>query len=633
MSGGGGGKGGGKGGGGSQVIGYRYFFGIHMGIGRGPVDELCEIKVGDRTAWSGSVTSNTKFDISQPNLFGGEKKEGGIIGKLDVLMGGSTQVLPPDDSYDVDTSGFIGSLVSSGLTSYRSLRRLFGANVPSAVTVTGTAGGNGLYARTTANDGSIYYSAVIGGSLWTIRRDGFKRWVISNGTTTYRSFSLLGVEAETPEQVVAWRTVGITQGGFNFEINDYDKIEVTSPVVGITVTANYSLVPHFRRMFTVYFDGIISMNNPYPKPWKFRVRRVLQGWDGDVWQPGLAAIQLGDIRAMNPAHIIYECLTNREWGRGMSRDLIDEDAFLDVATTLYGEGFGLCLRWSRTDTIQNFVQSVLNHIGGVMFTSRTTGKMTLRLIRGDYDINTLPTFTHDTGLLDVGDSAVASVSLGVNEVKVTYRDPKTDEDLVVRVSNLAAIQAAGGAVNTSSREYKGLPTAELATRVAQRDLRANSVSLRKFTVTLDRRGRVVEPGAVFVISDPSRAIPATVVRAATVEDGTLTDGKIKITAVQDVFSLPQASWAVKVPNTWVPPDTSACLDVHKVFEVPYFMLAGNLRRADFAFLDENDGYLGTVCGQGKSLNAGYRIAVRSGASTPDDQPDSDDFFCGYTPPP
>ena len=33
------------------VAGYRYLFGIHMGVCRGPIDELVEIRVGDRTAW------------------------------------------------------------------------------------------------------------------------------------------------------------------------------------------------------------------------------------------------------------------------------------------------------------------------------------------------------------------------------------------------------------------------------------------------------------------------------------------------------------------------------------------------------------------------------------------------------
>lgn len=74
------------------TIGYKYYMGLHMGIGRGEMDELCEIKVGDRQAWQGSVTGNARIRIDKPKLFGGTKAEGGIDGYLDVMMGGPTQI-------------------------------------------------------------------------------------------------------------------------------------------------------------------------------------------------------------------------------------------------------------------------------------------------------------------------------------------------------------------------------------------------------------------------------------------------------------------------------------------------------------------------------------------------------------
>ncbi len=32
------------------TVGFRYLFGIHMGLSRGPVDEIVEIKVGEKVA-------------------------------------------------------------------------------------------------------------------------------------------------------------------------------------------------------------------------------------------------------------------------------------------------------------------------------------------------------------------------------------------------------------------------------------------------------------------------------------------------------------------------------------------------------------------------------------------------------
>lgn len=77
------------------TIGYKYYLGLHM-VAVQDAQELLEIQVGERTAWSGSVTSNQSISINAENLFGGEKKEGGVKGTLDVMFGGSTQ---PKNSY------------------------------------------------------------------------------------------------------------------------------------------------------------------------------------------------------------------------------------------------------------------------------------------------------------------------------------------------------------------------------------------------------------------------------------------------------------------------------------------------------------------------------------------------------
>ncbi|MCO1336695.1 hypothetical protein MO867_20420, partial [Microbulbifer sp. OS29] len=101
------------------------------------------------------------------------------------------------------------------------------------------------------------------------------------------------------------------------------------------------LVPAFRRCCTLFYDGMISVSNPYPKPWTFRWRRALKGWDGDVWYADKAKILLDDdnIHAMNPAHILVQCNTDRRWGRGLPRDRLDLDSYQAAADQLHAEGF------------------------------------------------------------------------------------------------------------------------------------------------------------------------------------------------------------------------------------------------------------------------------------------------------
>lgn len=82
----------------AQTLGYRYFMSIHMGIGRGPLNEVAEIRVGDITAYDTPIDlkdSGQYIEIYEPNLFGGDKKEGGIRGAMYCYNGAADQELQP----------------------------------------------------------------------------------------------------------------------------------------------------------------------------------------------------------------------------------------------------------------------------------------------------------------------------------------------------------------------------------------------------------------------------------------------------------------------------------------------------------------------------------------------------------
>lgn len=425
------------GGGKKQTIGYRYYFALHMGLGRGPVNEITEIRVGDITAYGVPINlkdSGQLITINRPDLFGGEKKEGGIQGPCYVYNGAEDQVLQ-------------GALASSVGT------------LPSI-------------------------AAQLGGD-----------------------------------------------------------------------------VPNFRGVVTLWFDGLVAAMNPYPKEWSFRVRRYDAGWFNDnPWYPGKARVVLvsengGTIHAMNGAHMLYEINTNPEWGRGMPADLIDEDSYIAAANQLCSEGMGLCIPWFRQESIKDFIPVIINHIGGVQYVDRETGKMTLRLVRGDYDPDDLPLFTPDTGLLDVVDDDASGEETSYNEIVIKGFDPTTKEDIMVRVHNLAAIQSQGEIISNTI-EYRGLATRDLCSRVALRELKVQ-LPLRKMNVILDRRGWRIAPGMPFRISHPAKGINNMILRAGEARDGTLTDGKITVKSVQDIFGMPETSYITPPGSGWTPPSFTA----------------------------------------------------------------------------
>lgn len=81
--------------GGKVTIGFWYQMGILFGLCSGPIDALRKINGAGRLAWSGNVTTSDTIYINAPNLYGGEKKEGGIQGYCDVAMGEADQAPNP----------------------------------------------------------------------------------------------------------------------------------------------------------------------------------------------------------------------------------------------------------------------------------------------------------------------------------------------------------------------------------------------------------------------------------------------------------------------------------------------------------------------------------------------------------
>jgi hypothetical protein len=270
---------------------------------------------------------------------------------------------------------------------------------------------------------------------------------------------------------------------------------------------------------------------------------------------------------------------------------------------------------------------VIDHIGATIYTNRTTGKIALKLIREVADTSTLPLFEPGSGLLDVREAPIVSTNY-VNEVKLTYRDPISDEDRVVKVDNLASLQASQGVFNSVAKSYPGIPTAGLATRVAQRDLRTMGVQLRKFTLVLDRRAWDITPGDAIRVRDLMRGIRETVVRIGRYEDGTLTDGKITVTALQDMFALPDAAYVEQQPII-APPSLDPCVGRFELFEMPYALLARVAEPGEFAAVTDDQCYFGTALEQGRSVNLSYQLAVRAGLPEAADEPAETGGFCGY----
>lgn len=327
--------------------------------------------------------------------------------------------------------------------------------------------------------------------------------------------------------------------------------------------------------------------------------------DTEIKQLRMTIPATGQIRAMNPAHIIYECYTNGDWGRGLDPDQwLNTDSFVTAAQALFDEGFGLCLKWTRQDTIEAFVQQVINHIGAVVYPSREDGLINLKLIRNDYDPETLPVFTTDTGILRIDEDQTSFPHTAINELIVSYIDATTGDPRQVRVQNLASMQSSG-AINSKTVEYPGIPHADLALRVAQRDLRVHSADLRRLTLVMDRRAHTLNPGSVFIIDDAARNLDNVIVRVGAIDDDE--QGQFIVQVVQDVFGLSAASYA-SAPVTGTPPSTDPLPALEgRIVEASYYDLLRRMTGPEFSALTEEEAYVFLLGARPQTISPDYRV--------------------------
>lgn len=671
-----------------QTAGYRYSMGLHFGICHGPIDKLLRIIVGERSAWAGEQTANGSLSVNVPSLFGGDEREGGLVGSAHVMMGASTQTLPSAVAGMLPSPApaFRGifSLLYNGQISANNpyvkpfafkLQRIFAgwhggsawypekAAIPVGTDTIGAGlaairvadpvswsadasavpdhqAGDTLILITKRTDGSAE-SPPLALSGWTTPPDG--TWPTNNpeGGMSQRvqwkvdvdnSVDLITIAANEIGVLFIYRNVAVGQVA-TYSPEGFDT-QIEAPVLGTDNPGG----SWFWQVFTS--TGTQVEIAPPGAPAIFDQSPNLGGGDILVTEvstptsqspPGLvaqfagstamssAAIELipqpssQDIIAMNPAHIIYQCVTDPVWGMGYPTQAIDVDSFEAAADTLYTEGFGLCMLWSRQEELGAFIRTVLDHIGAVFYSDPKTGKFGLRLLRADYDPNALQVFNEGNV---VALESFQRVGYGdtVNEITVVFRDAGTNKDTPVTVQNLANVQAQG-AVVSQTRQYPGLPSASLALRVAQRDLIAASTPLAKARIVVNRSAWDLFPGDVLKLNWPKLGLVGIVFRVLGVDYGTLTDGTITVDIAEDVFGLPAGSYAAQEPPGWVEPDTTPDPVVDQaILEVPYRTLATALTAGELANLDSDAAYMSALAAKPSQTALQFSIASRVGSA-------------------
>jgi hypothetical protein len=290
--------------------------------------------------------------------------------------------------------------------------------------------------------------------------------------------------------------------------------------------------------------------------------------------------------------MIYECLTNTDWGMGAPSTIIDTDAFEAAGITLYDERLGLSMIWTRQTTIEAFVTEILDHIQATLFVNPRTGLITIKLMRDDYDVATLREITIDNAKLsNFQRKAWGEIA---NEVTVTWTNPENEQEETVTAQDLAGI-ATQGTIIPSGRNYYGVRTSALAMILASRDLRMSAAPIASLEAELDRSAWDLLPGEVVKVTWAEHGLSSVVMRVGPVDYGKPGQPTIRASLLEDIFSFSSANYSEPPSSGWNSGGQAAdAMDYSRVITIPAFFAARLGAAADAAYPEVAAGILAST---------------------------------------
>ena len=626
----------------SVTVGYKYYVGMHMILCHGPIDKLLRIQVDERDAWLGSRDGG-QISINQPNLFGGESREGGIQGTVDFETGHAGQSqnsylvsklgayvpafrgvvgmvlrqvymgLNPylkkwsfrlqrihvrqnglRQWYDskaeiriagqfkqrqailfcIDKSGSMDTIVSGSTTRLQLVKQQLNdildqinvlrkdSNVKVDIAICGWSGGNTTASWIDAQDGDFtsaknFVNSIVtdgGGTNFASPFTFANYWFGTNANTGGRKDTMLFITDGEPSPI---------ESADNATVVGHDLITRT----GQFAASNNASVD-------IYAINIDLGNTTYTQmvdntPWDGVP--VVTSTDTSALYNAVFFAIMGDSSAMNPAHIIRECLTDPLWGMGYLDSDIDDVAFQAAADRLYSENMGISIIWDTQTTIEEFIKLILRHIDATLYVDRISGRFVLKLVRADYNESTL--LVLDPSNIDnISDFVRPSFGELTNSVTVSYWNSIVSGTSALTVQDIALAQQQGAVIGTSV-SYEGFVDPITASRAAQRDLKALSTPIASCTIITNRVAENLNIGSVFKLTWPDYDLDELVMRVTSIGFGDGKNNRIRIQCAQDVFALPDEAYVVPPPPQWEDPTQDpAPVTFRSVFELPYFEL-------------------------------------------------------------
>ena len=272
---------------------------------------------------------------------------------------------------------------------------------------------------------------------------------------------------------------------------------------------------------------------------------------------------------INPAEAIYQILTNEWIGIGINPSLLDLDSLRSLGQTCYDEGNGVSIQVTAETSGTKVIQEILRQIDGVAYQDPETGKITFKLIRDDYDENTIPVFD-SSDIVAVKNFSKSGWNEVTSQVKITFPQRDSSSQKVA----IAQDMAISNMLNRLKSTTISMPFCydkDLANRLAQRELSHLSVPLFRMTIEMNRNAYALRPGDVIKISWPEYGFDEIIMRIQEFDLGSLLDGKIVVKCIQDKFAISSVVMSSPENTGWTAPQYDPVdITESRIIEMPRF---------------------------------------------------------------
>jgi len=340
-------------------------------------------------------------------------------------------------------------------------------------------------------------------------------------------------------------------------------------------------IPAFRGTCQYVFEGGYVGTSTSIPPISFIVERIPDGLGLAAYHPGAERVNLYDA---NPMNVAYEILTDSDWGLHISTSLVDTVNFQEAAVTLHNEGNGFSLVLDREMEAVELLKEIERQIDGLFYFDKFLGQWKVVLDRFDYDEADL-LLVDSSNLVELAHYSRATWEETTNQVNLKFQMRSDNfREAYAMAQDMANYTIQGGAVSVEV-VYPGVKDAPLANRLAWRDLRTLSYPLAKAEIVVNRTLYQLIPGSAFKFTHERLGVENMIMRVTRVDYGQLGQGQIRISCVEDVFSVTGGAFGDPPSSGWVDPSANpGVLTAENIlaFEAPRQLVAQDTWRNTLA---------------------------------------------------